>query len=302
MNIQWYPGHMTKARRAMEDDIKLVDIVVELLDARVPNASRNPDLLKLTQNKKRILILNKSDLADPAATEAWSELFASRGEKVIQLNSRKNHALQDVKKELDAVAAEKKARDLKRGIKNRPVRMMVVGIPNVGKSTLINSLAGHAAAKTGDKPGVTKGNQWIRLNSALELLDTPGILWPRFEDASVGLLLALIGSVNEEILVKTELAAEGVLLLNELYPGLLDTHYGTIEAAEDREDNDPGRELTEEAKRLLPAYAQLSRLAAARNLLKKGGEPDTDRAAALFLNDLRKGALGRITLERAKEA
>ncbi|MBP5154527.1 MAG: ribosome biogenesis GTPase YlqF [Lachnospiraceae bacterium] len=276
MNIQWYPGHMTKARRAMEEDLKLVDIVVELLDARIPSSSRNPDLRTMAQSKKKIVILNKADLADPAVTPLWLESLRSEGCEPIPLDARSNTGLSAVRSAIDAAAREKRERDLRRGIKNRPIRLMVAGIPNVGKSTFINSLAGKTAAKTGDKPGVTRGNQWISLGRSVDLLDTPGILWPRFEDPQVGIRLALIGSIREEVLETVLLAREGIRLLEERYPGKVREHYG-IEGSD--------------------AAELIGSLARVRHTVKKGGEPDEERAAALFLNDLRRSALGRLTLE-----
>lgn len=276
MNIQWYPGHMTKAKRAMEADIKLVDVLIEIRDARVPESSRNPDVVSLGQGKQRILILNKADLADPKATENWKASLEREGYLVVTMDARKNASLKEVRAVLDKAAKIKKEKDQKRGILNRPTRIMVLGIPNVGKSTLINSLAGRASTKTGDKPGVTKGNQWIRLNQSLEVLDTPGILWPKFDDETVGLHLALIGSINDEILTKYELAAEGLRIFGRLYPEKLLGKYGFTET-------DP--------------YKQLEELARKQLILKKGGEPDAEKAAVRFIDDLRKGRIGSFTLE-----
>lgn len=186
MNYQWYPGHMTKARRMMQENIKLIDLVIELVDARIPISSRNPDIDELGKGKSRIILLNKSDLADPVWNKKWVEYFAAKGMGVLEINSRTGMGIKSIQGLVQEVCKEKIERDRKRGIVNRPVRAMVVGIPNVGKSTFINSFAGKACAKTGNKPGVTKGKQWIRLNKGLELLDTPGILWPKFEDQQGG--------------------------------------------------------------------------------------------------------------------
>ncbi len=276
INLQWYPGHMTKARRAMEESLRLVDMIVEIRDARLPYSSANPDLAGMGQGKKRILILNKSDLADPEETEKWMAAFRQQDMIPLSMDARVRGDCTGILRLLNELAAEKKAKDLKRGIKNRPARLMVAGIPNVGKSTLINSLAGRASTKTGDKPGVTRGLQWIRLSASLELLDTPGILWPRFEEEAVGLKLALMGAIREEILPAEELALAGRKLLEERYPKALTERYGLSE------DNSP---------------AWLTELAQKQSLLQKGGEPDTARAAARFLDDLKKGKLGRITLE-----
>ena len=218
MNIQWYPGHMTKAKRAMKEDIKLIDLIIELVDARVPLSSRNPDIDELGAGKARMVLLNKADLADERRNSAWASYFEEKGFHVVKIDSKSGAGLKQINGVVQEACKEKIERDRRRGILNRPVRAMVVGIPNVGKSTFINSFAGKACAKTGNKPGVTKGNQWIRLNKSLELLDTPGILWPRFEDQKVGIRLALIGSINDEILNKDELALELIRFLNKEYP------------------------------------------------------------------------------------
>ncbi len=278
MNIQWYPGHMTKAKRAMKEDIKLIDLVIELLDARVPMGSRNPDIDELAKGKGRMILLNKADLADERYNEAWVSYFKERGFHVVKVNARSGMGLKQITPLVQEACREKIERDRKRGILNRPVRTMVVGIPNVGKSTFINSFAGKACVKTGNKPGVTKGNQWIRLNKTLELLDTPGILWPKFEDQTVGLHLAFIGSINDEIIDKEELAVELIRFLREAYPKNLAERYG-VEIGEEED------------------YAVLQGIARARGCLLKGNELDTKKAAALFLDDFRSGKLGRITLE-----
>ena len=200
MNYQWYPGHMMKAKRMMQENIKLIDLVIELVDARIPMSSRNPDIDELSKNKSRIILLNKSDLADGRYNTEWTEYFKEKGFHVLEINSKTGSGVKAIQGLVQEACKEKIERDRKRGIKNRPVRAMVVGIPNVGKSTFINAFAGRACAKTGNKPGVTKGKQWMRLNQNLELLDTPGILWPRFENQEVGERLAMIGSINDEIL------------------------------------------------------------------------------------------------------
>ena len=276
MNIQWYPGHMTKAKRAMKEDVKLVDLVIELVDARAPLASRNPDIDSLAAGKGRVILLNKADLASEKANAAWITYFESQGFQVMKIDARAKATLKQLNALIQEACKEKIERDRRRGILNRPVRAMVVGIPNVGKSTFINSFAGKACAKTGNKPGVTKGNQWIRLNKTLELLDTPGILWPKFEDQRVGLLLAFIGSINDEILNKDELALELLKLLQEHYPDVLKDRYKIDESSEEN---------------------LLIQVAKVRGCLAKGGEPDYSRAAALVIDDYRSGKLGRITLE-----
>lgn len=282
MNIQWYPGHMTKAKRAMKEDIRLIDLVIELVDARVPLGSRNPDIDELAKGKGRMVLLNKADLADERQNEAWMAYFKAKGLHVVKVNARSGMGLKQITPLVQEACKEKIERDRKRGIQNRPVRTMVVGIPNVGKSTFINSFAGKACAKTGNKPGVTKGNQWIRLNKTLELLDTPGILWPRFEDQQVGLNLAFIGSINDEIIDKEELAVELIRFLMKAYPANLSERYG-IETTD------------------IEAYEILRNIAKARGCLLKGNELDTKKAANLLMDDFRSGKLGRITLEFPKE-
>ena len=278
MNIQWYPGHMTKAKRAMQEDIKLIDLIIELVDARAPLSSRNPDIDVLGKGKARMILLNKADLAAEGVNAAWSNYFKAKGFQVMKIDARSKATLKQINAVIQEACKEKIERDRRRGILNRPVRAMVVGIPNVGKSTFINSFAGKAAAKTGNKPGVTKGNQWIRLNKQVELLDTPGILWPKFEDQEVGLKLAFLGSINEDILNKEELAGELVGFIKKLHPGLLAEHYSIEE--NDKKD-----------------YEVLAAIAESRACLTKGGGFDTARAAKLLLDDFRSGRLGRITLE-----
>lgn len=284
MNIQWYPGHMTKAKRAMKEDIKLIDLIIELVDARVPLASRNPDIDELGKGKARLILLNKSDLASEKQNEAWTAWFKKKGFFVVKVNARSGAGLKQITGVVQEACKEKIERDRRRGILNRPVRAMVVGIPNVGKSTFINSFAGKACTKTGNKPGVTKGNQWIRLNKTLDLLDTPGILWPRFEDQRVGLLLAFIGSINDEILNKDELAMELIRFLETYYPQILPQRYLPDE---DKEVSSGSRTELE----------WLSQIAKVRGCLLKGGEPDYGKAAAIVIDDFRSGRLGRITLE-----
>lgn len=277
MHFQWYPGHMTKAKRMMQENIKLIDLVIELVDARVPISSRNPDIDELGKNKARLILLNKSDLAEDKWNDAWSEYFREKGFSVVKVNSKKGGGIKSINGVIQEACKEKIERDRKRGILNRPVRAMVVGIPNVGKSTFINALAGKACAKTGNKPGVTKGKQWIRLNKNVELLDTPGILWPRFEDQAVGLKLAFIGSIKDEILQTEELAAELVKFMNENYPGVLENKYNV------EEDTDP--------------YGMLEKIAESRHCLVRENELDTEKASVLLMDDFRNGRLGKLTLE-----
>ena len=279
MNVQWYPGHMTKAKRQMQEDIKLIDLVIELVDARVPLSSRNPDIDELGKNKYRLILMNKADLADQEQTKKWSEYFRQKGFYVVALDARKKNSMKQITDVIMEACKEKIERDRKRGILNRPVRAMVVGIPNVGKSTFINSFAGKACAKTGNKPGVTKGKQWIRLNKNVELLDTPGILWPKFEDQEVGLRLAMIGAINDEILNTDELALELIKLLRKDYPKILEERY----------------HLTNMEKEL----DILLEIAKNRNCIGKGNELDYSKAAKLLIEEFRSGAIGNITLEKA---
>lgn len=281
MHFQWYPGHMTKARRAMQEDIKLIDVVIELVDARIPLASKNPDINLLAQNKSRILLLNKSDMADPALISPWIQYFEQKGYLAMAVNSKKRNELKQVNSLIQKACKEKIERDRKRGILNRPVRAMIVGIPNVGKSTFINSFAGRACARTGNKPGVTKGKQWIRLNKQVELLDTPGILWPKFEDQTVGQHLAFIGSIKDELIQSVDLALDLIEFLVEQYPGTIKKAYGAEEAQSSAD--------------LLLAVANN------RGCLQKGNEPDYDKAAFLILDDFRNARLGNITIERPDE-
>ncbi|SFB68643.1 ribosome biogenesis GTPase YlqF [Butyrivibrio sp. YAB3001] len=289
MNYQWYPGHMTKAVRMMQENIKLIDIIIELTDARVPSAGRNPDIDELGKNKYRLIILNKADLADPAITKKWRDYYQSQGMFVMEMNSKTGNEASKVKDLILSACAEKIEKDKKRGIVGRPVRAMVAGIPNVGKSTFINKLAGKASAKTGNKPGVTKGKQWISLGRNMQLLDTPGILWPKFEDEEVGLHLALIGSMNDENLDITELACELIKTLNECYPAAVYEKYNiTKEQVEELENEQFATSLS----------AVLSAIAINRKCFKQGATPDIDRAAALLLDDFRNGRLGRISIEK----
>lgn len=277
MHFQWYPGHMTKAKRQMQEDIKLIDLVIELVDARIPLSSRNPDIDELGKNKARLILLNKADLASEAQNQEWSAWFKEKGFYVVQIDARRKNGMKTIQNVILEACQEKIERDRRRGIKNRPVRAMVVGIPNVGKSTFINTFAGKACAKTGNKPGVTKGKQWIRLNKNVELLDTPGILWPKFDDQMVGLRLALIGSIKDEILNIDELSLELIELLQQHYPGMLKERYD-IDEAQDK-------------------VKVLEAIAVSRNCMKKGNEIDYSKAAALVIDDFRSGRIGRITLE-----
>ena len=261
----------------MQEDMKLIDLVIELTDARVPLSSRNPDIDELGKNKARLILLNKSDLADEKQNEAWAAYFKEKGYFTAKIDARSGAGMKQIQEIIREACKEKTERDRKRGILNRPVRAMVVGIPNVGKSTFINTFAGKACAKTGNKPGVTKGKQWIRLNKNVELLDTPGILWPKFEDQSVGLKLAVIGSIKDELLQTEELAMWIISFLRGRYAGFLSKRYQIEELGTEPEI--------------------LEKIAFARGCRLKGDLPDYQKAASLLVDDLRSGKLGRITLE-----
>ncbi len=282
MNIQWYPGHMTKAKRAMQENVKIVDMIIELVDARAPMSTRNPDIDTLGQNKARIIIMNKYDLADPSISKLWEKHFTDNGFECIGLDSRSRASLKALLNKIDIAAAAKKERDKKRGILNRPVRAMVVGIPNVGKSTLINTIAGKSIAKTGNKPGVTKGNQWIRLNKNVELLDTPGILWPKFDDEAVGEKIAMLGSVNDMILDSDKLACLILDWMKKNKEIELEKRYELVEGSTRETDN----------------YKLLEDIAIFRGCISKGGAADIDKAAGVVVSDFRSGRLGRVTLEQ----
>ena len=276
-NINWYPGHMTKAVRQMKEDIKLIDLLIELLDARTVISSRNPDIDKLGQNKARIVLLNKTDLADPIQNDKWTKYFEDNGITTLKIDSRNKKTLKKIDEAVKIACKEKIERNQKKGV-NRPIRAMVVGIPNVGKSTFINSYAGKSVAKTGNKPGVTKGKQWIRLNKNLELLDTPGILWPKFEDQTIGLHLALVGTINDNILDSAEMAFSLLKILEKDYKDAIVERYGF-----------------EPKKETIETMYEIARI---RGCIKRGNEPDLDRASKLIIDDFRSGKLGRISLDR----
>ena len=276
--IQWYPGHMTKTRRAMEADLKLVDAVCELLDARIPYASRNPDIDALCRNKPRLVILNRADMADPAMTRRWSEAFRARGLMTLETDSKSRRGISRFGPAVRELLSGKLAQYSAKGQVGRTLRVMVVGIPNVGKSTLINAVSGRKGARAENRPGVTRGKQWVTVDQGLELLDTPGILWPRFEDMQVGRHLAYTGAVKEQVVDQEELAAGLMSLLAERYPAVLAERYG-IDCA--------GRSPWE----LLEAAGRR------RGFLVSGGEVDLERSCRMILEEFRNGRLGRFTLE-----
>ena len=283
MNIQWYPGHMTKTRRQMEADLKQVDAVCEILDARIPISSRNPDIDSICGNKPRIVILNRMDLADPNATKQWVSYFKARGIAAITTDCKTKRGINDFLPAVRSVLKEKIERDQARGMK-RSLRVMIVGIPNVGKSTLINQISGRKGAKAENRPGVTRGKQWVTVEGGLLLLDTPGILWPKFEDPNVGLALAFTGAVKEDVIDVEELACRLFSLLWQRYPDSVKARYG-IDMPEDAQ----GYELLEAAGKK-------------RGYLLARGEINTERMAKVLLDEYRAGKLGRLTLEEPEDA
>ena len=282
MNIQWYPGHMTKTRRQIEADLKQVDAVCEIVDARIPVSSRNPDIDTICANKPRVIVLNRIDLADPNATKKWSAYFKSKGYVVVCTDCKSRKGIADFNPSVRMACKEKIERDQARGM-NRPVRLMVVGIPNVGKSTLINQISGRKGAKAENRPGVTRGKQWVTVDAGLQLMDTPGILWPKFEDPEVGMMLAYTGAVKEGIIDIEELACRLMELLHKFYPQVLLERY-KVEA----EPATPGWELLEMAGR-------------ARGFLMARAEVNTERMAKVLLDEFRSGKLGKFTLEMPEE-
>ena len=283
MKLQWYPGHMTKARREMTENVRKVDLVMEVLDARIPRSSRNPDVDEIAANKYRLILLNKSDLAEKAVTDAWIRHFESAGIRAVSLDGRTKTALKYIEKTIAGVCSDLMEKRRKKGILKPQVRILVAGIPNTGKSTIINSLAGKNSLKTGNKPGVTKASQWLMAGGSLVLLDTPGILWPKFEDPAVGELLAVTNAIKAEVVDREALAAQFLLRLCSLYPDAVRERY-KIEA----EPEDSGYDLLEKAARK-------------RGFLISGGETDTERMANTLLTEYHSGRLGRLTLEAPPE-
>jgi len=280
-NINWYPGHMAKARRAMQEDMKRIDLVIEIVDARIVRSSRNPDIDKLAGQKSRLILLNKADLSQDSENSRWIRYFSEQNIGVVALDARTRSQMKNVIAAAQEACKEKLERDKKRGILNRPIKAMVVGIPNVGKSTFINSFSNKTVAKTGNKPGVTKGNQWIRIDKNLDLLDTPGLLWPKFEDPIVGMHLAYIGSINDNIIDKENLCVHFIEEIRERFPDVFSKRY----------------EVTCEGKQ---PHEIMEAIAVKKSCLVKGGDPDMKRVANMILDDYRAGRLGRISIEVAQ--
>ena len=283
LNIQWFPGHMTKAQRMIEDQMKQVDAVCEILDARIPLASRNPDVDRLAGNKPRIVVLNRTDLADPNATARWRSWFKARNMAVLETDSRSGKGVKGFAGAVRSVLKDTIEAYAAKGQVGRPMRVMVVGIPNVGKSTFINQVARRKAAAAGDRPGVTRGKQWITVDKGLELLDTPGILWPRFDSQEVGELLAITGAIKAEVLDRETLGANFLLRLAQVAPDAVEQRY--------KFQPDPA----------LGGFGLLEQAAKKRGFLISGGEFDTERMAAVLLDEYRSGKLGRLTLELPEE-
>ena len=291
LNIQWFPGHMTKAQRMIEEHMKQVDAVCEILDARIPMASRNPDIDRLAGDKPRIVVLNRTDLADPKATARWHTAFQRQSMTVLETDSRSGKGVNGFAGAVRTALRDKIEAYAAKGQVGRPVRVMVLGIPNVGKSTFINRIAGRKTAKTEDRPGVTRAKQWVPIDRGLELLDTPGILWPKFEDQSVGLNLAYTGAVKDEILDMETLGCHLMAYLGTNYPEALRTGY-KLPSLPERQD---GEEDVAWGYRLLEAVGKK------RGFLISGGEVDTERMAKILLDEYRAGKLGRFTLEMPEE-
>ena len=287
MTIQWYPGHMTKPRRMIVDQIKNVDAVCEILDSRIPISSRNPDVDELTAGKPRLVVLNRVDQADPEATKKWAAYFKAKGYAVLESNAKGGMGTAKFAAAVRELLAEKLQAYAEKGMVGRVVRVMILGIPNVGKSTFINKVAGRKTAKTEDRPGVTRSKQWVPIDKGLELLDTPGILWPKFEDQSVGLNLAYTGAVKDDILDIETLACHLMCYLGGQYPEALKTAYKLPSLPErEEEDND-----------VAYGYKLLEAAGRKRGFLISGGEIDTERMAKILLDEFRGGKLGRFTLE-----
>lgn len=283
MSVQWFPGHMARTRRIMASNLKLVDIVIELCDARIPQSSRNPEIDKIVGKKPRLILLNKSDYADPAATEQWITYYKKKGIPAIACDCRSGRGVKNLLPAVREVLAERIASWQANGMVGRPIRMMIVGIPNVGKSSLINRLSGTRSTKVEDRPGVTRGKQWVSLEEGMELLDMPGVLWPKFEDKAAGERLAFIGSVNDQILDIEYLAMRLLDTLRPEYTAALAERY----------------RLEAETVEKLDSYDLLEAIAKKRGMLMSGGKVNTERAAIMLLDEFRDGSIGRVTLERA---
>ncbi len=284
MDIQWYPGHMAKARRKITEDLKLIDIVIELLDARIPISSRNPEVDSIVGNKKRIIALNKSDLADTSINKSWVDYFDCGGAKAVLVDSVRGSGLKEILSASGQLMKEKLDRLKSKGLRTKTVRALIIGIPNVGKSTFINKLAGRSIAQTGANPGVTKVKQWIKVSPELELLDTPGILWPKFEDKTAALNLAFTGAIKDEVLDVCSLSQELLSVLANKFPEKLKARYGI-----------------EEIRQNMAPEELLEMIGGKRSCIISGGGIDTLRTSMMLLNEFRSGKIGKISLESPKD-
>ncbi len=292
-NIQWFPGHMAKTRRIMQSNLKLVDVVVEITDARIPYSSRNPEMDRLVGSKPRLLLLNKADSADETVTSMWLDYYKRKGIAVIATDCRSGKNVNKFYAVLKELMADKLAQWEAHGMKGRPIRLMIVGIPNVGKSSFINRLAGSKRAKVEDRPGVTRGKQWVSLEGDLELLDMPGVLWPKFEDKLVGERLAFTGAVKDDIMDMEYLACRFLEFLNANYPGLITQRYGVT--TDDIPENDP------DTPGCVQGFEILERIGRKRGFLVSGGEINTERAAITVMDEFRSGKIGRLSLEKPND-
>lgn len=292
-NIQWFPGHMAKTRRIMQSNLKLVDVVVEITDARIPYSSRNPEMDRLVGSKPRLLLLNKADSADETVTSMWIDYYKRKGIAVIATDCRSGKNVSKFYAVLKELMSDKIAQWEAHGMKGRPIRIMIVGIPNVGKSSFINRLAGSKRAKVEDRPGVTRGKQWVSLEGDIELLDMPGVLWPKFEDKNVGERLAFTGAVKDDIMDMEYLACRFLEFLNGNYPGLITQRYGVV--VDDIPENDP------DTPGCVQGFEILERIGRKRGFLISGGKINTERAAVTVIDEFRSGKIGRLSLERPNE-
>ena len=286
MNINWYPGHMAKTRRQIEDDLKIIDVVIELLDARIPISSRNPEIKKITKNKKRIILLNKCDLASEASNNKWVS-YLSKEAPTILTDSNSGKGIDKVSKAIDNIMADEIAKQAARGRINKTIRVMILGIPNVGKSSFINRISKKNSTEVGNRPGVTKAKQWIRIGKNQELLDTPGVLWPKFESEEVGLNLAFTGTIKDDILERTEIAYELLKVLNTKYRKNLQERYKITDEEYNKID-----------EKMNPVYELMQLIARKRGAIVAGGNTDDEKVSRIILDDFRSGKLGKISLER----
>ena len=281
MELEWYPGHMEKARRQMKEDMRLIDLVVSIIDCRIPYSSINPSLDSLTENKRKLIILNKEDLADPNVTKLWENYYTEKNIQFMTMDALDKRFKNTFLNNCEKVCVDKLERDKRRGIRNSRIRAMIIGIPNVGKSTLINMLSGKSAAKTGNKPGVTRGKQWIHTKGSIDFLDTPGVLWPKFEDPIIGEHLAFVSAIRNELIPFRELADNLIKILKSNYPNTINSRYNIDEDLDNNEI--------------------LAMLAKKRGYLLKQGEPDIDKVCEIMVQEFRTGKLGRISLERPED-